>query len=391
MAELIYGLKNENLVHVDNVKQGLECGCVCPNCGSKLIAKQGKINKHHFAHESKECDISVAQETALHYLAKEILSKSKKIILPKVIIEDKFAFYDRHTYDNILFSNYNIINDINLFHKLEKYQHTNKIIDNIIIEKYLEDIKPDILLEIEGKKLIIEIAVTHFIDRNKKQKIFNLDIPTIEIDLSSYKDKINDLDRYELEKILIKQTKHKNWIYYKNIYKDIGDIKMVNNKIVNKFLEIKEYWLNNFSADYRSCYEDYCQKDKYINSFWEKQWISKIMPMPWFANYPINGDILYNGDRRRWQSMILNKIYYSKNGTSQDEIIKYITEQNFLKIFDNDYNNPYRYTLSFEDRQNVLMKKTNRYQVIRDYYHFLQQQNIIDRNGKWIYNCINKI
>lgn len=102
----------------------------------------------------KKCDITIAQETALHLMAKEILSEVKTIKLPKVILEDKFAFLGRDKYKNIkhLLTSNNIIQK-----KIVKYKESVKIIDNVTIEKYIDNIKPDILLEINGKKLIVEI------------------------------------------------------------------------------------------------------------------------------------------------------------------------------------------------------------------------------------------
>ena len=56
---LAYALNNEkNLVHIDSVKNGLECGCICPGCKEKLVAKNdGKVREHHFAHVSGSCEL----------------------------------------------------------------------------------------------------------------------------------------------------------------------------------------------------------------------------------------------------------------------------------------------------------------------------------------------
>ena len=48
---LPYALREDRLVHVDSVPTGNRCGCVCPNCRERLIAKNaGKVRAHHFSH-----------------------------------------------------------------------------------------------------------------------------------------------------------------------------------------------------------------------------------------------------------------------------------------------------------------------------------------------------
>lgn len=37
-------------VGIDEVKNGLACGCICPSCKMQLKARQGEGNEHHFAH-----------------------------------------------------------------------------------------------------------------------------------------------------------------------------------------------------------------------------------------------------------------------------------------------------------------------------------------------------
>lgn len=59
------------LVHVDDVPNGLKCGCHCPCCNERLEAQNaGERKTHHFSHASG-CDCSGAYESMLHLLAKE--------------------------------------------------------------------------------------------------------------------------------------------------------------------------------------------------------------------------------------------------------------------------------------------------------------------------------
>ena len=53
MAQLTIALDtNDTIKFVDEVAKGGDCGCFCPACRSPLIAKKGRINEWHFAHES---------------------------------------------------------------------------------------------------------------------------------------------------------------------------------------------------------------------------------------------------------------------------------------------------------------------------------------------------
>lgn len=69
---LTYAINGKgDLVHVDEVPNGNNCGCKCPACNEPLMARnKGTKRKHHFAHQSgTECEF--AYETMLHRLAKE--------------------------------------------------------------------------------------------------------------------------------------------------------------------------------------------------------------------------------------------------------------------------------------------------------------------------------
>lgn len=85
-SKLIYALNSDKeLVNVDDVPTGNECGCICPACNEPLMAKnQGQKRIHHFAHQSgTECDF--AYESMLHLLAKDkirnaFLSNDKFVI-----------------------------------------------------------------------------------------------------------------------------------------------------------------------------------------------------------------------------------------------------------------------------------------------------------------------
>lgn len=181
-ANLIYALdKNGNLVHVDNVNNGLKCECVCPKCKSELNAKnEGKKKIHHFAHKS-DSNCQGAVETAIHMLAKEILHEIKSVLLPS-------------TPD---FPNGRILD-----------------FDNVEIETFDSELnlQPDCIGYYEDKKLWIEFKYTHAVDLKKREKIILANIDCVEIDIS---DCIQDRDNIK-ERILNDLEKRK-WIYNEDI------------------------------------------------------------------------------------------------------------------------------------------------------------------------------
>jgi len=53
---LTYGHNDERrLVHISEVQPGLACDLTCPFCGEPLVARQGEILAHHFAHHGPTC------------------------------------------------------------------------------------------------------------------------------------------------------------------------------------------------------------------------------------------------------------------------------------------------------------------------------------------------
>lgn len=181
-----FGLRDGQLLHVDDVLRGKACNCVCPSCQAPLVAKQGKVVVHHFAHASGS-DCAGAFESAIHLAAKQLLETAKEIALPAVDI--KFET-DR---DPIRLS--------------ESATYT---LDSVAAEQRVGNIVADLLVEVSGRELIIEIKVTHAVDEQKLDRIESLGISAIEIDLS---DLPRDATFDALEKPLIASIDRKAWLY----------------------------------------------------------------------------------------------------------------------------------------------------------------------------------
>lgn len=185
---LIYGISNEHkLVHISDVEPGKACNCKCPACNTPLIAKKGTVKIPHFAHQSTEaCEYGF--ETSLHMAAKEVLLNTKHIYLPEVVYEFK-----------------------GLLRKKVICKEREFCIDRVELENKTGNIVPDVILYSGDEKIFVEIFVTHKVDDYKYKKIKELNISTLEIDLSKQR---NALTVKELEETLIGDTKNKYWIYH---------------------------------------------------------------------------------------------------------------------------------------------------------------------------------
>ncbi len=191
-----WGLKDGDIVHIDNVENGLSCKCFCPDCGTELVAynRLGNKRKNHFQHKSiVNCKNSY--ETALHYLAKQIISETKSLIVPDI----KFNLSSlAQSYSGIEYN-----------HSKQKRKKLLQF-DKVEIEKQAEYFRPDLKCFIGDKVLFVEIAVTHFVDKLKLDKIIEHNKPLLEIDLSSFS---RDVHREKLTEILQGNIKYMKWIH----------------------------------------------------------------------------------------------------------------------------------------------------------------------------------
>lgn len=177
---------NGELVHISEVQRGLQCGCVCPMCHSDLVAKQGKVQEHHFAH-AKGAECAHAVETALHLAAKDILAKRREIVLPAVEIH--FPYSSRH---------------------IAVAPERRYLIEAIEVERKLQSIIPDVIVKIGGRRLLVEVTVTHGVGSEKLRKIRELGLSCVEIDLS---DAERNLAREEIEKFVVDENSRKRWLH----------------------------------------------------------------------------------------------------------------------------------------------------------------------------------
>lgn len=187
------------LVHVDSVPNGKNCGCVCPCCHEELLARHGGVREHGFAHKSevRRANLKICYAVTMLKLAEQIIQKHKKILVP--------------SYYGIIQGGMLEFSEVELNSEFER-----------------NDRQPDVLAIAEdGSRYLIEFTFGK--DVRHKQIADYSNIACIRIDLAK-----QNLDG--LEDFLLKSTDNKYWLnhnYYFNSIKDIYAQKGHSVRLVN--------------------------------------------------------------------------------------------------------------------------------------------------------------
>ncbi|WP_173912702.1 competence protein CoiA family protein [Acinetobacter sp. Marseille-Q1618] len=173
--------ENNRIVKIENVNRGLACNCTCFTCGETVLARKGDIKEHHFAHASNKESCFINTESLLHKYAKEVVLESMGLILPALPNHDLEAAW--WTFDRIL------------------------------PEFKLGVIRPDLVAYVDGETILIEIAVTHFIDHKKLNYLEMLQLKCIEIDLSSLLKNDIEVPSEAIKKEILENIENRKWVY----------------------------------------------------------------------------------------------------------------------------------------------------------------------------------
>lgn len=333
--QLQYGITNNTLVSIEDIpreRNGLRCGCSCPGCGQPLIARLGEKKRKHFGHKSGSvCNVEYAQQTALHMLAKEIIEQERYFTFPSYNI----SLADIN-WDDSFHSQYNIPRS------LEYRKAYTANCTSVTLEKRVSDFVPDVIVEVHRRTCLIEIAVTHFIDEAKQQKINEVGLPVVEVDLSSFIGQ--QITREIVRDALISQVANKKWIYNPLKEDAIDWATAEYNKLYASALEREENerqkWLKRSQEKAQKekirekkreetafLLEDLFEPENYkhelqnlrsddeFNAVLRGLHLYKELngSIPFFLDIPITGEMVFACDRRIWQAALFDKfIYYRK-------------------------------------------------------------------------------
>lgn len=173
--------ENNKLVNIERVKRGLACQCTCFECGEAVIARKGEIKEHHFAHASNKASCTIHPESVLHKYAKEVILESMGLMLPAIPDSDNEPAW--WTFEKLL------------------------------PEFSLGLIRPDLIGYFDGEPILIEIAVTHFIDAEKLKCIEVFKSKCIEIDLSPLLKSDITIPSMEAKQQILENLDNRRWVY----------------------------------------------------------------------------------------------------------------------------------------------------------------------------------
>jgi len=178
------------------VPLGKLCGCICPGCRQPVIAKHCMAGKRapHFAH-TPGSDCSSGYETAVHLAAKQLIESRRIVMFPALVTS--IAVTDATGY----------------IHRPTKQLAAagRRTLTEVAVEETLGQIRPDVRVEAtELGTILVEVAVTHFVDQTKLARIAALGYGAIEIDLS----KVRDATFAALETALFDDPAQTKWLYH---------------------------------------------------------------------------------------------------------------------------------------------------------------------------------
>lgn len=178
------------LAHIDEVDNGKACHCVCLACNESLIARQGDVRGHSFAHPSgTQC--SHALEAMLHGVAVELIRRRECFVTPALRVEAGVSAPRGRICD---------------FRQIAAMQVP---VTAVALQTRPPWPRPCVIATIKGRELLIHVEVDHRASEHKRQRIAELDQAAIEIDLAEHFPRTVA----EFARILFTADERKSWVF----------------------------------------------------------------------------------------------------------------------------------------------------------------------------------
>jgi hypothetical protein len=275
LVEIPYGRAEDGrIVHVSEVPSGGVRACFCLECGERLLAYKGPLKAHHFQHRSNQA-CPGASETALHLLAKEVLSKNRLMRLPPVIAQH--AEMEARLRDATDFA----------------YDETR-------IEQGKDGVQPDVLLLKGGRELAVEIYVTHRCETQKLAFLKARKLATIEIDLSRLPR--NSDPEIVCEAVL--WSAPREWLFNRHI-EDVEDrLRDHAADLAERERRRRELAYGPLAIEVAEMYQRPQTMELDLIRFAEDAGLGNLIGLP------VEGDRCFRVDTRSWQAAIVHFLYF---------------------------------------------------------------------------------
>jgi hypothetical protein len=194
-----FGQKGKRLYEPLQVTKGIKCGCVCPGCGDALIAvhaPSGDVTPH-FRHKSGSA-CATGYETALHKAAKQLIADKEQLWFPVVRAEH---------FEQDALGNPHELRDVLIPAGIDK-------LTAVRTEQWLSRLRPDILAigSLQGE-VLVEIAVTHKVDHEKRAKVNARGLAMVEFNLGD----LRPLNFSTLSEALFQPSNRAHWVHHPRI------------------------------------------------------------------------------------------------------------------------------------------------------------------------------
>ena len=178
------------LAHIDQVDNGKACHCFCLACSEALIARQGDVRGHSFAHPSgTQC--SHALEAMLHGVAVELIRRRECFVTPALRVEAGVS------------TPHGRIGD---FRQIAAMQVP---VTAVALQMRSPWPRPCVIATIKGRELQIRVNIVHQASEHERQRVAELEQAAVEIDLTG------NFPRTvaEFACILFSADERKSWVF----------------------------------------------------------------------------------------------------------------------------------------------------------------------------------
>lgn len=178
------------LAHIDEVDNGKACQCFCLACSEALIARQGDIRGHSFAHPSgTQC--SHALEAMLHGVAVELIRRRGCFVTPALRVEAGV----RAPLGRICDSRQIVAMQVP--------------VDAIGLQTRAPWPRPCVIATIKGRELLVRVRVDHQATKHKRERVAEREQAAVEIDLTGNWPRTVA----EFARILFTADSRKSWVF----------------------------------------------------------------------------------------------------------------------------------------------------------------------------------